>query len=199
VSATPLASFDLAEALYWRAVLAERISEAERDWKRLVIEAPLSLRTPDALLRLGELDMLRGHPSDARPYFERVVREFPDSTRIARGTIWLVRSYFDDYDLWITPTAQTLPFDASLRYPSEVAGVTMPDYLGWMRSVCVVSAMDVPAISVPAGFSAEGLPVGVQIVAPHGGDALLLRAARALEELIGAGRVPPRFGAEERA
>lgn len=110
-----------------------------------------------------------------------------------------VRSYFDDYDLWITPTAQTLPFDASLRYPSEVAGVPMPDYLGWMRSVCVVSAMDVPAISVPAGFSAEGLPVGVQIVAPHGGDALLLRAARALEELIGAGRVPPRFGAEERA
>lgn len=99
VSAAPLASLDLAEALYWRAVLAERISEAERDWKRLVIEAPLSPRTPDALLRLGELDMLRGHPADARPYFERVVREFPDSTRIARGTIWLVRSYFDERDL----------------------------------------------------------------------------------------------------
>ncbi|HEY0932065.1 MAG TPA: SPOR domain-containing protein [Gemmatimonas sp.] len=99
VQAAPLASLDLAEALYWRAVLAERISDAERDWKRLVIEAPLSPRTPDALLRLGELDMLRGRPADARPYFERVVREFPDSTRIARGTIWLVRSYFDESEL----------------------------------------------------------------------------------------------------
>lgn len=99
VGAAPLASLDLAEALYWRAVLAERIGDAERDWKRLVIEAPLSPRTPDALLRLGELDMLRGHPADARPYFERVVREFPDSTRIARGTIWLVRSYFDESEL----------------------------------------------------------------------------------------------------
>jgi cell division septation protein DedD len=99
VGAAPLASLDLAEALYWRAVLAERIGDAERDWKRLVIEAPLSPRTPDALLRLGELDMLRGHPADARPYFERVVREFPDSARIARGTIWLVRSYFDESEL----------------------------------------------------------------------------------------------------
>ena len=99
VTAAPLASLDLAESLFWRAVLSERITDAERDWKRLVIEAPLSPRTPDALLRLGELDMLRGHPADARPYFERVVREFPDSARIARGTIWLVRSYFDESEL----------------------------------------------------------------------------------------------------
>jgi amidase len=105
-----------------------------------------------------------------------------------------VRRYFDDYDLWITPTAQALPFDASLRYPTEVAGEPMPDYLGWMRSVCVVSAMDVPAISVPVGFSSGGLPVGAQIVAAHGGDALLLRVARALEDLIGAARVHPRLG-----
>lgn len=99
VKASPLASFDLAEALYWRATLAEQIGDAERDWKRLVIEAPLSPRTPDALLRLGELDLLRGHPAEARPYFERVIREFPDSARIARGTIWLVRSYFDERNM----------------------------------------------------------------------------------------------------
>lgn len=105
-----------------------------------------------------------------------------------------VRRYFDDYDVWITPTAQALPFDASLRYPEEVAGVPMPDYLGWMRSVCVVSAMDVPAISIPAGFSSGGLPVGIQVVAPHGADALLLRVARALDDLIGAARVHPGFG-----
>lgn len=109
-----------------------------------------------------------------------------------------VRRYFDDFDLWITPTAQALPFDAALRYPTEIAGVPMPDYLGWMRSVCVVSAMDVPAISVPAGFTAQGLPVGVQIVAPHGGDALLLRVARALEDIIGAGRVRPALHSSEK-
>lgn len=99
VQASPLASIDLAEALFWRAAMAEKINDAERDWKRLTIEAPLSPRTPEALLRLGELDLLRGHPAEARPYFERVVREFPDSNRVSRGTIWIVRSYFDERNM----------------------------------------------------------------------------------------------------
>lgn len=99
VNAAPLASFDLAEALYWRAVMAEHIVDAEKDWKRLVIEAPLSPRTPDALLRLGELDMLRGHPAEARVYFEQVMREFPDPVRSTRSTLWLVRSYFDERNM----------------------------------------------------------------------------------------------------
>jgi hypothetical protein len=90
------ASNDLAEALYWRATLAESLSESERDWKRLPIEAPLSLRAADALVRLGELELLRGRPGTARPYLERVVKDFPETPQRAKATLWVVRSHLDE-------------------------------------------------------------------------------------------------------
>ena len=99
VGAVPVGTLDLAEALYWRAVLAERVGEAERDWKRLVIDVPLSPRAPDALVRLGELDMLRGHPADARVYFTRLLRDFPSGVYRAKGLLWLTRSYFEERNM----------------------------------------------------------------------------------------------------
>ena len=96
VNAAPTASFDIAEALYWRAVLAERMSDAERDWKRLVIEAPLSPRTADALVRLGELDLLRGKPAEARVYLERVLREFPSGVQRTKSALLVARTWFDE-------------------------------------------------------------------------------------------------------
>jgi hypothetical protein len=96
VGATSAGGVDLAEALYWRAVLAERVNDAERDWKRLVIDVPLSTRAPDALVRLGELDMLRGHPAEARVYFARLLRDFPGGAYRTKGLLWLARSYFDE-------------------------------------------------------------------------------------------------------
>lgn len=99
VGAVPVGTLDLAEALYWRAVLAERVADAERDWKRLVIDVPLSPRAPDALVRLGELDMLRGHPADARVYFTRLLRDFPSGTYRTRALLWLTRSYFEERNM----------------------------------------------------------------------------------------------------
>lgn len=96
VQAAPSASFDLAEALYWRAVLAERMGDAERDWKRLVIESPLSPRAADALVRLGELDLLRGKPTEARVYLERVLREFPTGVQRAKSALLVARTWFDE-------------------------------------------------------------------------------------------------------
>lgn len=96
VQAAPTASFDLAEALYWRAVLSERMSDAERDWKRLVIESPLSPRAADALVRLGELDLLRGKPADARVYLERVLREFPTGVQRSKSALLVARTWFDE-------------------------------------------------------------------------------------------------------
>ena len=98
VTVAPTGSDDLAEALFWRATLAERLSEAERDWKRLVIEMPLAPRAGDALMRLGELDMLRGHPADARAYFARVVREYPVGPATARGQLWIAKSWMAQGD-----------------------------------------------------------------------------------------------------
>lgn len=98
VASAPTASFDLAEALFWRAALAERIADAERDWQRLVIEAPLSPRTPDALVRLGELELLRAHPKEARVWFQRVVQEFPSGGPSAKSALLIARSWFDEND-----------------------------------------------------------------------------------------------------
>ena len=92
-------SDDMAEALYWRAVLSERAADGERDWKRLVVEAPLAPRVPDALLRLGELEILRGRPAVARAHFERIVRDFADSPPHVNAMIWIARSYFEERDL----------------------------------------------------------------------------------------------------
>ncbi len=90
---------DLADALYWRAVLGERAADAERDWKRMVMDVPLSPRVPTALLRLGELEMVRGHPAGARAYLERLLRDYNSAEERPKALLWVVRSYFDERDM----------------------------------------------------------------------------------------------------
>lgn len=92
-----------------------------------------------------------------------------------------VRELFREVDVLALPTTQVAPFPADQEYPSEVAGVTMPDYLGWMMSCCVITATECPAISIPAGFTADGLPVGLQLVAAPGCERQLLEVAAAIE------------------
>jgi cell division septation protein DedD len=127
VTAAPSGSNDLAEALFWRATLAERVSDAERDWKRLVIDAPLAPRATDALLRLGELEMLRGHPADARTYFARVVREYPAGPAKARSQLWIAKSWVAQRDLpracvALAEAAATGVPDGELRLQAEEMG-----------------------------------------------------------------------------
>jgi amidase len=93
-----------------------------------------------------------------------------------------VREFFSSYDLLLLPVSQVVPFDIGLEYPPRVAGVQMQDYLDWMRSAYLVSATGCPALSVPAGFTAGGLPVGVQIVGPHLADFAVLQAGHAFEQ-----------------
>ncbi len=93
-----------------------------------------------------------------------------------------VRAFFTAYDLLLLPVSQVLPFHIELEYPAEVAGVPMTDYLDWMQSACLVSATGCPALSVPASFSATGLPIGVQIVGPHRADFAVLQAGHAFEQ-----------------
>jgi len=101
-----------------------------------------------------------------------------------------VRAYFRNYDLLVSPTAQVLPFDATLRYPQSIRGVASETYLDWMRSACLLSATGLPAISMPAGFSA-GLPVGIQIAANHHRDPQLLRWAACYEAATNHAQIPP--------
>ncbi|MEU6641913.1 amidase family protein [Saccharomonospora sp. NPDC046836] len=93
--------------------------------------------------------------------------------------------FFSHHDLLVLTTSQVAPFDASLEYPRQIDGTPMRDYLEWMRAATIISATGCPAVSVPAGFTPGGLPVGVQIVAAPGRDVELLLAAQAFEELTG--------------
>jgi amidase len=99
--------------------------------------------------------------------------------------------FFQRYEYFVLPVTQVEPFDSTTEYPTSVAGVAMPTYIDWMRSCWYVTFMANPAISVPAGFSASGLPVGLQIVGRHRGDWSVLQMAHAFEQATGHGKRRP--------
>jgi amidase len=92
-----------------------------------------------------------------------------------------VDAFFSRIDALALPVTQVPPFPAELEYPAEVAGVPMATYLDWMSSCWTITVTGLPAISVPCGFTPEGLPVGLQLVGRRGGDLPLLRLAHAFE------------------
>jgi amidase len=96
-----------------------------------------------------------------------------------------VGKFFEMYRFLVCAVNQVPPFDAMLDWPRNIDGVHMEHYAAWMKSAYWISTTLGPAISVPAGFTAEGLPVGVQIVGRRGDDAGVLQLAHAFE--IGTG------------
>ena len=101
------------------------------------------------------------------------------------------REFFQRYAYFILPVTQVEPFDVNTPYPTAIAGKAMTSYIDWMRSCWYVTMMSNPAISVPAGFSATGLPVGLQIVGRHRDDLSVLQLAHAFEQATGHGRRRP--------
>ncbi|MER6309116.1 amidase [Streptomyces sp. NPDC001657] len=99
--------------------------------------------------------------------------------------------FFSRYDLLLAPVSQVAPFDAELEYPTEVAGRPTETYLDWMRSAYLISLLGVPALSVPAGFTPGGLPVGLQFIGAPRADLAVLRAGHAYEAATRHGRRRP--------
>ncbi|MFB9926071.1 amidase [Amycolatopsis halotolerans] len=104
-----------------------------------------------------------------------------------------MQEFFTQYDLLLAPVSQVPSFPVEWEYPETVAGQPMHDYLEWMRSAYSISATGCPALSVPAGFTGDGRPVGLQIIAPMRGELGLLRAAHAFEQATGHGNRRPVF------
>ncbi|GAA4730366.1 amidase [Modestobacter marinus] len=103
-----------------------------------------------------------------------------------------VVEFFERYDVLLAPTTQVLPFPVEQEYPTEVAGVPQEDYLGWMRSCTLISATGCPALSVPGGFTPDGLPVGLQVIGAPRADRTVLEVGHAFEQATGHGlRRPP--------
>jgi amidase len=99
--------------------------------------------------------------------------------------------FMQTYDFIVFPVNQVPPFPVEQQYVTEIDGVKMESYIDWMRSCFLVTSTTHPAISVPCGFTDEGLPVGMQIVGRHRGEFELLQIAHTFEQATGFGRKRP--------
>ena len=93
-----------------------------------------------------------------------------------------VARFFQRFDVLACAVNQVPPFDASLPWPSAVDGVPMDHYIAWMKSTYWITTTFAPAMSVPAGFTSGGLPVGLQLVGRPRGDRALLELAHRFEQ-----------------
>ncbi|MBO1334603.1 amidase [Streptomyces sp. VRA16 Mangrove soil] len=100
-------------------------------------------------------------------------------------------AFFERYDVLIAPVSQVAPFDAESEYPTLIDGKPQHTYLDWMRSAYLLSTLGAPALSVPAGFTPSGLPVGLQIVGPPRAERAVLEIGAAHEAATGHGRHAP--------
>ena len=93
--------------------------------------------------------------------------------------------FFRTYDLLLTPATIVAPFPVENRYVAECAGRKFDNYVEWLGIVYAITLVCCPALSLPCGFTASGLPVGLQMVAAPRGEARLLAGAKVLEDILG--------------
>ena len=124
-----------------------------------------------------------------------------DAARIAKANVLrsrvfhAMREFLERYEFLLLPTVQVPPFPVDQPYVTEIDGVKLGSYMEWMKSTYLITATSHPAISVPAGFTDEGLPVGLQIVGRYRDDFGVLQLAHAFEGATGCGRRRPDLGA----
>ncbi len=102
-----------------------------------------------------------------------------------------VRRFFERYEFLVLPAVSVPPFPIGQRYVSEINGQPLGTYIDWLGLTYAITVTGLPAISVPAGFTADGLPVGLQIVGRHQADFAVLQLAHAFEAATQVGAIRP--------
>jgi len=92
-----------------------------------------------------------------------------------------MRAFLEKHDFLVCPVNQLAPYSVDIEWPNEIAGTKLGNYLDWMKSCYYITITSHPAISVPAGFTPDGLPVGLQIVGRYRDDFGVLQLAHAFE------------------
>jgi amidase len=156
-----------------------------------------TLRAWNAAASYG--DRLRQHPDAFKDTLKDEIEQGLRLTgtdvahaEVAHSQLWRqFQAFLEKYEFFVLPTTQLPPFDVRAEYPAEVAGEKIDTYIDWMKSCWYISATANPAASVPAGFTPEGLPVGLQIVGRNKQDFSVLQLAHAFEQATGFGKKRP--------
>jgi amidase len=162
---------------------ADEVFGTLRAWLFEAAFGEISLRSPDKVkesirwnaemgAKLSGPDVARAEMAHTKLY-ERVVE------------------FFEGFDVLLAPTTQVLPFPVEMEYPTEIAGVHQDNYLEWMRSCTLITPTGCPALSVPGGFTDDGLPVGLQIIGPPRADRRVLEVGHAFEQATRFGQRRP--------
>jgi amidase len=144
-------------------------------------------------------DRLRQHPDAFKDTLKGEIEEGLRLTGVdlaraetAHGQLWRsFQAFLEKYEYFILPTTQLPPFDVNTPYPTQIENVKFNNYIDWMKSCWYISATGNPAASVPAGFTPEGLPVGLQIVGRNKQDFSVLQMAHAYEQATRFGKKHP--------
>ncbi len=114
--------------------------------------------------------------------FKRSAADIARAENLRTAIYHRMRVFLEKYDFFVCPVNQLPPYSVDLDYPREIAGVKMTNYLDWMKSCYYITLTTHPAISVPAGFTDDNLPVGIQIVGRYRDDFGVLQIAHAFEQ-----------------
>ena len=143
--------------------------------------------------------LLREHPGRLGPNvtwnvergLELSVADLSRATVLHAEVAGRVSEFFESVEVLACPVTQVAPFDVTLDWVHDIDGEPQQTYLDWMASAYQISVTGLPAISVPAGFTPDGLPVGLQLVGRRRADWPLLQVARGFEAATGYGQVIP--------
>jgi amidase len=141
--------------------------------------------------RLSELDQfgpnLKGNIAAG---LKLTALDFAAAEQKRQETYHRFRALFERFDVLLTPAAPVKPFPVEKNFPDEINGRSFDNYTDWFASSYLVTLVSLPAASAPAGLSADGLPVGMQIIAPRFEEPMILSVAGLLHQASGVGWPP---------
>jgi amidase len=164
------------------------VEEAEPDFSRVreVIQVTRGLRM--VTLHADKLERWRDQMNpnlvgNIEQGFPLTAKQIGDAEKERTAIYHRVRKFFERYDLLLTPTVAVPPFPVEMPFPKEINGQAMTSYIDWFLLTYAITITGLPAISIPCGWTAEGFPVGLQIVGRRLAETTVLRAAAAFEAL----------------